>query len=128
MEAWLKFTAPGITLPLGLGIGRIVFSALNKVEWIVCILISSALFFGNRPPNKSLLVILIIPFLILLAQTIWLLPTLDQRAELIIQGHTPPASNLHFTYILFELIKCLSLIISGIISLKNPEYERIRNR
>jgi len=25
MEAWLKFRAPGITVPLGLGIGRLVF-------------------------------------------------------------------------------------------------------
>ena len=33
MEAWLKFRAPGITRPLGLGIGRLVFKALNKVEW-----------------------------------------------------------------------------------------------
>lgn len=37
MEAWLKFRAPGITLPLGLGIGRLVFAALNKVEWILAI-------------------------------------------------------------------------------------------
>ncbi|MDY0090288.1 MAG: hypothetical protein RBR78_07970, partial [Flavobacteriaceae bacterium] len=34
MEAWLKFRAPGVTIPLGLGIGRLVFNALNKVEWI----------------------------------------------------------------------------------------------
>ena len=32
LEAPLKFRAPGITLPLGLGIGRIVFRALNTVE------------------------------------------------------------------------------------------------
>lgn len=34
MEAWLKFQAPGITVPLGLGIGRLVFNALNTVEWV----------------------------------------------------------------------------------------------
>jgi hypothetical protein len=39
MEAWLKFTAPGITIPLGLGIGRVVFHALNKVEWVLCAII-----------------------------------------------------------------------------------------
>ena len=32
MEAWLKFRAPGVTLPVGLSIGRLIFSALNKVE------------------------------------------------------------------------------------------------
>jgi uncharacterized membrane protein (DUF485 family) len=34
MEAWLKFRAPGITVPLGLGIGRLIFNALNKVELV----------------------------------------------------------------------------------------------
>ncbi|WP_338142595.1 hypothetical protein [Brevibacterium aurantiacum] len=32
IEAPLKFTAPGITIPLGLGIGRLVFTAMNWVE------------------------------------------------------------------------------------------------
>ena len=32
IEAPLKFQAPGITIPLGLGIGRLVFTAMNIVE------------------------------------------------------------------------------------------------
>jgi hypothetical protein len=32
LEAPLKFRAPGITLPLGLGIGRLIFRALNLAE------------------------------------------------------------------------------------------------
>lgn len=32
MEAWIKFRAPGMTLQIGLGIGRLVFNALNKIE------------------------------------------------------------------------------------------------
>jgi len=39
MEAWLKFRAEGITMPLGLSIGRLVFDALNKVEWVLAIAI-----------------------------------------------------------------------------------------
>jgi hypothetical protein len=30
MEAWLKFRAPGIMLPLGLCIGKLVFNALKN--------------------------------------------------------------------------------------------------
>jgi hypothetical protein len=127
MEAWMKFNAPGITVPLGLGIGKIVFSALNKVEWILCILISTSIFFGNKTFEKTFYLPLAIPLAILLAQTIWLLPALNQRAELVILGQTPPPSQLHFLFIIFEIIKCTFLIISGIISLKNPDYERIRN-
>lgn len=32
LEAPLKFRAPGVTLPIGLGIGRLVFRALNGAE------------------------------------------------------------------------------------------------
>jgi hypothetical protein len=32
VEAPLKFRAPGVTLPIGLGIGRLVFRALNIAE------------------------------------------------------------------------------------------------
>ncbi|WP_200881112.1 hypothetical protein [Cellulophaga sp. E6(2014)] len=39
MEAWLKFRAPGIDTALGLGIGQLVFSALNKVEITSAVLI-----------------------------------------------------------------------------------------
>ncbi|MFK8007426.1 MAG: hypothetical protein AB8H03_13690 [Saprospiraceae bacterium] len=34
LEAPLKFQAPNITTILGLGIGKLVFGALNKVEMI----------------------------------------------------------------------------------------------
>lgn len=43
MEAWLKFRAPGITLPLGLGIGKLVFNALNKMGWLFLVIIASNL-------------------------------------------------------------------------------------
>lgn len=37
LEAPLKFRAPGITIPLGLGIGRLVFRALNTVEVVLAV-------------------------------------------------------------------------------------------
>ncbi len=35
IEAPLKFRAPGVTLQIGLGIGRLVFRALNGVELLL---------------------------------------------------------------------------------------------
>jgi hypothetical protein len=35
MEAPLKFHAPGVTLQIGLGIGRLVFRALNAAELVL---------------------------------------------------------------------------------------------
>src|SRR4029453_7982569 len=39
LEAPLKFRAPGITVSLGLGIGRLVFRALNIVEAVLAALL-----------------------------------------------------------------------------------------
>src|SRR5699024_6995290 len=39
IEAPLKFTAPGITIPLGLGIGRRVFLAINITEVVLAIIL-----------------------------------------------------------------------------------------
>src|SRR6478735_1965752 len=39
LEAPIKFRAPGVTLPVGLGIGRLVFKALNGVEIALLLLL-----------------------------------------------------------------------------------------
>lgn len=44
LEAPLKFRAPGVTLRIGLGIGQLVFRALNACEYVFAIVIAVALF------------------------------------------------------------------------------------
>lgn len=112
MEAWLKFRAPGVTLPIGLGIGRLVFAALNKVEWVFAI----AILFSNirtvRKPKAMLFYLLAL--LLLIIQTAWLLPALDSRAKMYIVGKNVPPSSLHLYYAIAEVIKFISLFIYGI--------------
>lgn len=114
MEAWLKFRAPGITLPLGLGIGRLVFNALNKAEWVFAIVIIASLFSNRTNLLKQEKLLFLIPLLILIVQSVWLLPMLDLRAELHIKGASVPPSNLHFYYIGLELAKVVCLMLFGI--------------
>jgi len=114
MEAWLKFRAPGVTLPIGLGIGKLVFGALNKVEWVCAVVVSvSAVIYGKSlftVPNISLFVIVAI----LVVQTAWLLPALDARAELHIQNKLVAPSNLHFWFVGGELVKVVGLFITAV--------------
>jgi hypothetical protein len=119
MEAWLKFRAPGITVPLGLGIGRLVFSALNKVEWVFAIAILLNLILSKSTFFSINNLLYLIPLILLFTQSIWLLPALDARAEMHIQGQIPPPSNLHFYYIGIEIIKVTCLTIFGITLFKN---------
>lgn len=114
MEAWLKFRAPGITLPLGLGIGRLIFHALNIVEWIFLIGILINLYLRHGFSYQPFYLWLIIPAVLLILQTVWLLPILDTRAEMHIQGKMVPPSKIHLVYVLFEVLKVSCLITFGI--------------
>lgn len=117
MEAWLKFRAPGVTLPLGLGIGRLVFAALNKVEWVLLFL-SSICILPFRNKDKAVKVLWAIPAVLVILQTVWMLPVLDARAELHITGAIVPPSNMHFYYVGAEIIKVISLAATGILLLR----------
>ena len=119
MEAWLKFQAPGVTLAIGLGIGRLVFGVLNKVEWAFALAILITSFMGSRPLFGWQHVFFLVPLLILILQTVWLLPALDVRAGLHIEGQPVPPSNLHFYYVGMEVVKVAGLAIFGIQQFKN---------
>lgn len=120
MEAWLKFRVPGVTLPLGLSIGSLIFKALHKVEWVLAILMAVDLFLVHRGIGINLpKVLFLVALLILIIQTIWLLPGLDARIPLYQQGLEVTSSPLHFYYVGTELIKVICLLITGIHFLKS---------
>jgi hypothetical protein len=115
LEAWLKFRAPGITLPLGLGIGRLVFNALNKVEWVFAILLIVSAFLHNRHQLFTVPhLVLCIALGILILQTVWLLPALDARAELYITGQPVPPAKLHVYFVMAEVCKAALLGTYGV--------------
>ncbi len=114
MEAWLKFRAPGITINLGLGIGRLVFSALNKIEWILALAIIINLVGVENNIFISRNMLFFIPFLLLLVQTLWLLPALDVRAISSINGTELPKTYMHFYYVGMEIVKVGCLFIFGV--------------
>ncbi len=119
MEAWLKFQAPSITIELGLEIGQLVFKALNRVE-VVCTILILILSIADKVNRAQVITNLFyIPVIIIVIQTMWLLPQLDHRAALIISGIDVAESKLHFWYILLEVVKVCSLFIYGIKCLKN---------
>lgn len=111
MEAWLKFKAPGITVPLGLGIGRLVFHALNNVELILALVILVNITFSGNGIFTVKNLWYFIPLMLLIIQTLYLLPALDARAEQHLQGQPVPHSSLHFYYIAFELVKVTCLVV-----------------
>ena len=118
LETPLKFRAPGITLPLGLGIGRLVFRALNATEITLAAVLLAALLAYR--PGFSGWVLLGISGALLATQTGLLRPRLDRRAGQIITGHTPPPSRLHLAYIALEILKVAALVALGTLLIAGP--------
>jgi hypothetical protein len=111
MEAPLKFRAPGITLPLGLGIGRLVFRALNLVEVALAALLTLAIV-ALRPAGAGG-PLLAAAWLLLAVQIGVLRPRLDRRAVAVIAGQTPSPSRHHLAYIALEAAKIPLLVALG---------------
>lgn len=118
MEAWLKFRAPGVTLAIGLSIGKIVFNVLNKIEILFALVILFLMFNSVNPLLNSQNIYFLVPFIILLIQTTLLLPVLHSRAQAHIEGQPVKTSFLHIYYVGLEFIKVICLIIFGITHFK----------
>lgn len=113
MEAWLKFRAPGVTLPIGLSIGNLVFTALNRMEWVFALLLIIWIVPVAKKIPASFYSAAGIILTILLLQTFWLLPQLVFRSEQIIAGIEPEESKLHLIFGIAELIKVGSVLFLG---------------
>ena len=118
METPLKFRAPNITLTLGLGIGKIVFQMLNRIEIVFAVLMLGLLFFA-RPAGVFAFYVFGAICVLLILQTVWLLPLLVARADQVIAGTTAPAPKTHLIFIAFEVVKFILLFILGASLLKD---------
>lgn len=113
MESWLKFRAPGVTLPVGLSIGKLVFSALNKIEWFFTAALVAGYFVNKAQINTSGMALFALAVWLLVMETFWLLPALDARAKIVISGKRVAASSLHWYFVGAEVIKLGLLLALG---------------
>ncbi|MFD2415314.1 hypothetical protein [Amycolatopsis pigmentata] len=115
LEAPLKFRAPGVTIPLGLGIGRIVFRALNSVESALAAGVIVAVVLGGPPP--AVVVVMAVAVAILAGQLGGVRPRLNRRSDRVLAGESVPRSRAHHVYVALESVKVLALIVLGVLLL-----------
>lgn len=111
MEAWLKFRAKGVTVNIGLSIGKKIFTSLNRMEWVFVLLyaLPAVYLLKFNFELKTILTLLI--FAILFIQTFFVLPALNHRVDVVINGETPGKSFLHLYFGSLEILKVLLLIL-----------------
>lgn len=112
LETPLKFRAPGVDLTIGLGIGRLVFRALNRAEVALAVITLAAIVTGR--PTTSVSVLTIATLVILAGQLIIVRPRLNRRTDRVLAGDNPPRSTTHLYYIGLEAAKALTLTALGI--------------
>jgi hypothetical protein len=102
-----KFGAASLSLPVALDVGRTTFHLLVMIEW-AAFAAYAATVLARRLPRVPTVGGLVLGAS-LLAQTVWLLPLLDERVATIIAGGVPPPSGLHVIYIALEALNVLVL-------------------
>ena len=112
----LRFSAATITRPIALDVGQVVFAALNKAEFVALIILLILVRMSDFA--KQLWAGCGVLALILIAQSMWLLPALSARTQQIIAGMEPPPSYVHGAYSLLELSKLLLLLYLGFRSMQ----------
>lgn len=115
MEAPLKFRAPNATIPICLGIGRLVFRALNSAELLLAVAI--AVSFVSERPTVPIVVAFAVAVAMLLAQLVAVRPGLSRRADQVLSGLDAPRSRAHYAYVGLELVKVAALVPLGILLL-----------
>lgn len=111
----VRFTAPSITRPIALDVGRVVFAALNKAELAALVLLLVVVRVAGLA--RKWWGICAFLALIVLAQGVWLIPELAARTDIILAGGEPPDSYAHAIYSTLELIKIALLLFFGFLAL-----------
>jgi hypothetical protein len=115
LEAPLKFRAPGVTLRIGLGIGRLVFRALNAAEAILAVTMLASLAAGS--PRARVVVPLAVAAAVLAVQLVFVRPGLSRRSDAVLAGQDAPRSHAHHVYVVLEAVKTVALLSGGILLL-----------
>jgi uncharacterized protein (UPF0548 family) len=116
LETPLKFRAPGIDLRLGLGIGRVVFRALNSVEAVLAVVLIAAVAFGSV--GHGLRVAAVLPVVVLVAQMSLVRPMLARRSNRVLAGVEGERSRAHLGYVAGEVLKVAALVTVGVVALQ----------
>ena len=112
LEAPLKFRAPGVDLRTGLGIGRLVFRALNSVETVLAVVLVVALLAGD--PGTLAGIVGAVAVIGLVLQLVAVRPVLARRSEAVLAGADGPRSHAHLWYVGLEVLKVLALVTVGV--------------
>ena len=118
LEAPLKFRAPGVTMQVGLGIGRLVFKALNICELVLAAAALVGVVVGRPPLGATVAVAVAVATLGV--QVVGVRPALTRRSDAVLADPAAAESgrsHAHLVYVGCELVKVVALLEGGVLLL-----------
>ena len=120
IEAPLKFQAPGITIPLGLGIGRLVFMALNIAEGVLLIaLVALSIWPASARLARGRAAWLVGLAVVFLVKILVVRPPLNARTDLVLSGADPGQSPWQYVYIACDLGTLAILLVFAVLAARS---------
>ncbi len=114
-----KFQAESLELEIALDVGRTTFGLFNWAQWIALVIVAAvvARAVQRGQADRRHWLALAGVAVILVAQTLWILPALNDRVAIVIAGDELPDSPIHTIFGLFEGSK---LLLLGLLGFMNP--------
>lgn len=109
VSAIIKFQVPELSRQAAFALGKHSFTMTNRIELALALLLVVALVVRRRDINRLTYVAGGIVLGILALQTVWFMPVLVDRIDIIVAGGTPPPSASHVIYVAIESIKVIAL-------------------
>jgi len=112
LETPMKFQVPGMTLPVALELGMMMFGISTKIQCVFLILIIAGMLISRKKYTKTDFILIAFLLAILLLEKFWMLPVLDIRAQLLSAGKPVRSSEMHNYFIYAESAKAIILCIA----------------
>ena len=125
IESPLKFLAPGMTLDIALGVGRLVLTAADIAGAAFLVAITLLALPRPRVGAASRWVLGGI-WLVLVVQVGVVRPLLNARTDLVLAGVDPGESPLHIVYVIADVL--LAALLVALLVVTAREYGRAARR
>ncbi|WP_407479490.1 hypothetical protein [Elizabethkingia miricola] len=113
LETPLKFQVPGMTLPVALELGKLMFGVSTNIQLFLTGVIALNFLLVKKYLTAGIIISYILLVILLLLEKFWMLPVLDARADMLASGKSVQPTSLHDYFIYAEVGK-LILIAGGI--------------
>ncbi|MGN7099750.1 DUF4149 domain-containing protein [Brevundimonas vancanneytii] len=111
----IKFHAASLTLAVALDVGRVTFGLFSRVEWgLFALLLAIAGTTARARSRRDLWIGVVLLLGVLMLQSLWLLPVMNERVARIIVSEAMPRTPHHLLYIALETTKAAVLAAMSI--------------